>query len=344
MQQPPTTCQLYKYNPSFYLVKKESAAYFATEFLDGELDGDYVSWLNYHDINDKESIENLCLRLGIDRLSIENIYKEIRRPKVEEYSKYIFFSVISALPSKKNEELLFQEQITFFLSSDYLLSLQKRSGDHFNDVRDRIEKGRGKIRSKKADFLLFRNLEAIIDNYFEVIDEITQTVGILEKELHVSEDKSILNKIEREKRKLIELRKIANPMRDITIQLQSSDSIFIDKTNVRYFIGLHHSCMHVIEEIESLKQVLDGMSNFYYASQGQRMNEIMKVLTIVSSIFIPLTFIAGVYGMNFENMPELKYKNGYYTIIGIMIALGISLFSFFVYRGWLKRRDYIKEN
>jgi magnesium transporter len=102
--------------------------------------------------------------------------------------------------------------------------------------------------------------------------------------------------------------------------------------------------MHVIEEIESLKQVLDGMSNFYYASQGQRMNEIMKVLTIVSSIFIPLTFIAGVYGMNFENMPELKYKNGYYTIIGIMIAIGISLFSFFVYRGWLKRRDYIKEN
>ena len=166
---------------------------------------------------------------------------------------------------------------------------------------------------------------------------------LIHEKLHKSEDKSLLLKIEVERRKLIELKKIAGPMLDISVQLLGSDSALIDKNNFVYFNTLHHSCSHVITEIESQKQILDGMANFYYAAQGQRMNEIMKVLTIVSSIFIPLTFIAGVYGMNFKYMPELGYKNGYYTVIGVMFLLGASLFVFFVSRGWIKRRDYTKQ-
>ena len=336
-------CQLYKYNSSFFLLKKEKAAYFAQNFLLNELDDDHVAWLNFHSIADIPSIQALCLNLKIDKIGIENIFNEARRPKVEENNGYIFFNVISVLPSQNQKDLIQKDQITFFLAKNYLISLQTIEGKHFHDVRDRIEKDRGKIRTKKSDFLLFRSLEAIVDNYFEVLDNISEAMELIHENLHKSEDKSLLLKIEVERRKLIELKKIAGPMLDISVQLLGSDSALIDKNNFVYFNTLHHSCSHVITEIESQKQLLDGMANFYYAAQGQRMNEIMKVLTIVSSIFIPLTFIAGVYGMNFKYMPELSYKNGYYTIIGIMILIGASLFAFFVSRGWIKRRDYTKE-
>ena len=336
-------CQLYKYNASFFLLKKEKAAYFAQNFLLNELDDDHVAWLNFHSIADIPSIQALCLNLKIDKIGIENIFNEARRPKVEENNGYIFFNVISVLPSQNQKDLIQKDQITFFLAKNYLISLQTIEGKHFHDVRDRIEKDRGKIRTKKSDFLLFRSLEAIVDNYFEVLDNISEAMELIHENLHKSEDKSLLLKIEVERRKLIELKKIAGPMLDISVQLLGSDSALIDKNNFVYFNTLHHSCSHVITEIESQKQILDGMANFYYAAQGQRMNEIMKVLTIVSSIFIPLTFIAGVYGMNFKYMPELSYKNGYYTIIGIMILIGASLFAFFVSRGWIKRRDYTKE-
>jgi magnesium transporter len=126
-------------------------------------------------------------------------------------------------------------------------------------------------------------------------------------------------------------------MRDITAQLENNESIFLDKTNVRYFSSLRTSCLSTLEEIDGNKQILEGISNLYYAIQGQRMNSIMKVLTIVSAIFIPLTFIAGVYGMNFENMPELKSQYGYAIVIGIMFLIGFSLIVFFVKRGWLKK-------
>jgi magnesium transporter len=302
-----------------------------------------VAWLNFHSIADIPSIQALCLNLKIDKIGIENIFNQARRPKVEENNGYIFFNVISVLPSQNQKDLIHKDQITFFLAKNYLISLQSIEGKHFHDVRDRIEKDRGKIRTKKSDFLLFRSLEAIIDNYFEVLDNISEEMELIHEKLHKSEDKSLLLKIEVERRKLIELKKIAGPMLDISVQLLGSDSALIDKNNFVYFNTLHHSCSHVITEIESQKQILDGMANFYYAAQGQRMNEIMKVLTIVSSIFIPLTFIAGVYGMNFKYMPELSYKNGYYTIIGIMILIGASLFAFFVSRGWIKRRDYTKQ-
>ena len=336
-------CQLYKYNASFFLVKKETSSYFAQNFLLNELDDDHVAWLNFHSIADMPSIESLCLNLKIDKIGIENIFNEARRPKVEENNGYIFFNVISVLPSQNQKDLIQKDQITFFLAKNYLISLQTIEGKHFHDVRDRIEKDRGKIRTKKSDFLLFRSLEAIVDNYFEVLDNISEAMELIHENLHKSEDKSLLLKIEVERRKLIELKKIAGPMLDISVQLLGSDSALIDKNNFVYFNTLHHSCSHVITEIESQKQLLDGMANFYYAAQGQRMNEIMKVLTIVSSIFIPLTFIAGVYGMNFKYMPELGYKNGYYTVIGVMFLIGASLFVFFVSRGWIKRRDYTKQ-
>ena len=329
--------QLYKYNATFYSVKQESSSYFADEFLESELDNDHVAWLNFHGIEDTESIEQLCHKLGIDKLTIESIHKQVRRPKVEEYSKYMSFHVMSALPKELGNPFLHQDQISFLMGENYLISFQDKPSDHFPDVRDRIEKGRGKIRSKGSDFLMFRMLEAIIDNYFEVLEEISSQIETIDTQLHLTQDKSILASIELEKRKLIELRKIAQPMRDVTNQLENSESPFIQSSNRHYFRSLRSSCMSVLEEIDANKQILEGMANLYYAAQGQRMNEIMRVLTVVSSIFIPLTFIVGVYGMNFEYMPELKYTYGYYSVIAFMFALSIGLVVLFIKRGWIKK-------
>jgi len=329
--------QLYKYNATFYSVKQESSSYFADEFLESELDSDHVAWLNFHGIEDTESIEQLCHKLGIDKLTIESIHKQVRRPKVEEYSQYMSFHVMSALPKELGNPFLHQDQISFLMGENYLISFQDKPSDHFPDVRDRIEKGRGKIRAKGSDFLMFRMLEAIIDNYFEVLEEISSQIETIDAQLHLTQDKSILASIELEKRKLIELRKIAQPMRDVTNQLENSESPFIQSSNRHYFRSLRSSCMSVLEEIDANKQILEGMANLYYAAQGQRMNEIMRVLTVVSSIFIPLTFIVGIYGMNFEHMPELKYTYGYYSVIAFMFALSIGLVVLFIKRGWIKK-------
>lgn len=247
------------------------------------------------------------------------------------------FYVMSALPKEVENPYLHQDQISFLMGENYLISFQDKPSDHFTDVRDRIEKDRGKIRTKGSDFLMFRMLEAIIDNYFEVLEDISVQIETIDAKLHIVQDKSILTSIELEKRKLIELRKIAQPMRDITNQLENSESPFIKESNKHYFRSLRSSCLSVLEEIDANKQILEGMANLYYAAQGQRMNEIMRVLTVVSSIFIPLTFIVGVYGMNFEHMPELKYTYGYYTIIGIMILIGVGLLARFRKNGWLKK-------
>jgi magnesium transporter len=331
-----TECQLYKYNSEFYAIEKDEPAHFVNDFVESEIDPDYVSWLNFHGLHDQLSIEKICQKLKIDKLSIETIYNFTRRPKVEEYPKYMFFSVKSALPDE-NEVMLNQEQITFILGKDYLISFQEKSSDHFTDVRNRIEKGRGKIRSKGPDFLLFRMLEAIIDNYFEVLLSISDNIERIDAKLHISESKALFKEIETEKRKLIELRKIVQPMRDVTMQLEHSESTLLDQNNFYYFTNLKSSCVSALEEIEANKQILEGMSNLFYAAQGQRMNEIMKMLTVVSSLFIPLTFIVGVYGMNFKYMPELEWKSGYFIVWGIMLSLIVILMIYFIKKGWLKR-------
>jgi magnesium transporter len=332
------SCQLYRYDQEFFLVTRNTPEFFATEFIEIARDESQVTWLNYHYLANREPIEKLCEHLHIERLSVEDIYTEKKRPKLEEYANYMFFSVRSALPAENNIFVLQQEQISFILGKNYLISFQQKSSEHFTDVRDRIEKKRGKIRYKGADFLLFRMLDAIVDNYFEVLVDITDSIEKLEMKLIRVANSDTLKMIEFQKRKLIELRKIALPLKDVAFQLEKTQSQFINSDNHPYFADLKENCLAVLEEIDANKQILEGMANLYYAIQGQRMNEIMKVLTVVSAIFIPLTFIVGVYGMNFKYMPELEYKYGYYTIVAIMFVISISLLLLFVKRGWLKKK------
>lgn len=331
-------CQLYKYNKEFYLVNKNSPEHFAADFVSSEISDEHTSWLNFHSVECSEDISLLLEKLNVDKLVIEDIYTEKKRPKVEDYDNYIFFSVRSALPPEEGNVSLRQEQVSFILGENYLISLQQKKSDHFTEVRSRIVHNKGKIRSKGSDFLMFRMLEAIVENYYEVLEDITQKTSLLEARVLRSSHSQTLKLIETEKRRLGELRRIALPMKDITSHIEKSKSALFPDENKGYFLDLKDYCLGVLDEIDSTKQILEGLTNLYYAVQGQRMNEIMKLLTVISAIFIPLTFLAGIYGMNFDNIPELHYHNAYYILLGAMALLAVLLIFYFRKRGWLNEK------
>ncbi|WP_300660890.1 magnesium/cobalt transporter CorA [Fluviicola sp.] len=331
--------QLYKYNLDAYSLEKNSEDYFAENFNPFE-DMNSTYWLNFHSMKNKEAILKLCDKLCVDKILQEDLFAQSKRTRLEEYSEYVFFSIVSALPKEGvNNYDLKKERISFIIGDNYLISFQEKQSDHFPTVRERIEYKRGKIRFKGPDFLLFRMLEAIIDNYSEVVEEIGGNIEMLDKLVLRNPKSEVLRKVEWEKRKLLDLRKIVFPMKDLMGQLDRVENELIIEDNIHYFRELKDTCYGLIEEIEAKKQMLDGVANLYYAIQGQRMNEIMKVLTVTSAIFIPLTFVVGVYGMNFENMPELSWKYGYHLIWGIMIFISAVLIFIFWKRGWLKRNN-----
>lgn len=330
-------CQLYSYDNESLEISVNTASFFADCAKDFVSNKGRVQWLNFHNLKDKTSIDKFCASIGIDKLQIEKLYQLQKRPKLEEYPDFIIFTVKSALSKGLNSFFLSKDVISFVLSYNSLISFQEKSSNHFSNVRDRIENKRGKIRSKGPDFLLYRMLEGITDNYFEVLDDIAQATEKIEFTLYHSPQNSRLKDIETQKRKLIELRKIVFPMKEMATQLEKIDSPFLDAENRYYFAEIKDNCLTVLEEIDGNKQILEGLSNLYFAIQGQRMNEIVKLLTLVSSIFIPLTFIVGVYGMNFENMPELRMKYGYFIAWGVMVLITIILLLVFYKRGWFTK-------
>lgn len=330
------TVQHYKYNADEIILTKEDEQFFADSF-DPLSDPLHMHWLNFHSTSNVHAITELCCRLNIDRLTIEDIFKGTRRPRLEEYGNYVFFSIVSALPPEGTNFVLKKDRISFLMGSNFLISFQDSRSDHFPEVRERLELKKGKIRYKEPDFLLFRMLEAIIDNYMEVVDEIAANIEGLENNIVYRFMGQTLRQIEGQKRKLMELRKIVQPMKELVTQLERVDSLFFRKENDHYYDDLKDACLSVLDEIEMQKSILDGMNNLYYAVQGQKMNQIMKVLTVISAVFIPLTFIVGVYGMNFEYMPELKWKYGYYVAWGVMVLVAAAMILIFWKRGWLRR-------
>lgn len=327
--------QLYKYSQEFFAVRNEEVQQICSDFEPNAIDTDYVYWLNFHNLHDRQALELLCQKLQLDKLSIESIFLPLRRSKVEEYPNYLFFQIHTL---RNNSSTAAEtEKLSFVVGKSFLLSFQDHQGQHFSDVRERIEKSKGKIRSQKSDFLLFRLLDALIDEIFVKTEEVSDQIDIVDTGIHSNMKSHLLREIETQKRELIELRKLIQPIKDLLAGLENMDHPLIDPANKHYFKNLRNSCTSLLEDVDAHKQILDSLSNLYYAAQGQRMNEIMKVLTVVSSIFIPLTFIVGIYGMNFKYMPELEKPYGYYTVIGVMVFISISLFAYFLKRGWLKR-------
>ncbi len=295
-----------------------------------------VTWVNLDGLHDVGLVEQLGEHFAIHPLLLEDILNVEQRPKAEDFDQYLFFT-LKALNYNCETRDVEAEQISFVLGQHYLISFQEaENGDIFEPVRERIRKNKGKLRNAGADYLVYRLLDTVVDNYFDIVDKINERIDILEDAVFKGQEPRTLTlEIQRLKKDLIQLRKSLIPLRQAIEDIQHSQEKLIRPTTLSYFRDVYDHIMQVIEEIESSREILLGVLEMHHANQGNRMNNIMKVLTIVSAIFVPLTFIAGLYGMNFKNMPELEQPYGYYVCLGVMTFIGIAMSFWFWYKKWL---------
>ena len=296
-----------------------------------------TNWINIHGLNNIELLQSVGNYFKIDNYMLADILNTTKRTKLEEQQEVLFFNIKSLLP-KENSDNIQTEQISFLLKEGILISFQEKRSDFFTHIRERIRSHSGIVRTKKADFLLYVLLDAVMENFYITLEHEEDKVEELINLSKNSDNPIILERIEKHRDNYIFLKRSIIRLRDSLYDIKSikDDNVFnlIENDNFSFFSRLYQKSLELLEQIESDMSALDSASNLFFSAQTHKMNEIMKTLTIVSSIFIPLTFIVGVYGMNFENMPELQYPYGYHTVIGIMVLMGIGMLIYFKKRRW----------
>jgi magnesium transporter len=292
-----------------------------------------VSWINVDGVHDVKMVEDLGKGLGLHPLVMEDILNTDQRPKVEAYDDYLYI-VIKMLHFDGESLEIRPEQISLILARHFVVSFQERPEDVFEGVRGRLRSGR-RIRFMGADYLAYSLLDAIVDNYFSLLEKFGDQVELLEEELLAGPTPATLSKIHHFKREMLLLRKAVWPLREVLSSLTRDESPLISSETWLFLRDVYDHTIHVIDNIETLRDLLAGMIDIYLSSVSNRMNEIMKVLTVMATIFIPLTFIAGVYGMNFDHMPELHWPWGYPVVLMGMIGIACGLLLFFRHRNWL---------
>ncbi|MCB0430625.1 MAG: magnesium/cobalt transporter CorA [Flavobacteriales bacterium] len=294
-----------------------------------------VLWVNMDGIHDVERIEALGKKFDIHPLVLEDVLNIDHRPKAEEYESYLFFTLKMIDMNEQDE--IDAEQVSIVLGKNYLVSFQEKPGDIFEPVRDRIRNKKGRVREYKADYLAYLLLDAVVDRYFVILERIALRMEILEDQLvkDTADDSDSLLEIQRLKAQFIELRKAIFPLREAVGYIERCGDDILDKSTLKYFRDLYDHTIQIIDQLEGNREMLSSLQDLYHAMQSNRMNNIMKVLTIMASIFIPLTFIAGIYGMNFDNMPELHLRYGYYVAWAAMIAITLGMLWYFRRKKWM---------
>jgi magnesium transporter len=293
-----------------------------------------VSWINVDGVHDSRLISDLGSRFGVHPLILEDIMTTAQRPKMEDMGDYIYIVVrMLDLVNKKNE--VRSEQVSLILGSNFVISFQESEGDVFDAVRERIRSGKGRVRKQGPDYLAYALIDAIVDNYFLVLEKLGENVEEIEEALVSNPDRETLHEIHRMKREMIYLRKSVWPLREVISGLERTESELIKESTGIFLRDVYDHTIQVIDTVETYRDMLSGMLDIYLSSLSNRMNEVMKVLTIIATIFIPLTFIAGIYGMNFKFMPELEWRWGYFLVLGVMLALGVLMVILFKRRRWL---------
>lgn len=292
-----------------------------------------VTWINVDGL-DVDLVEEMGRCFELHPLLMEDILNTDQRPKIDEFGNYIFF-VLRILQYDEKESEVKTEQVSFVLGPNYVISFQERDGDIFDPVRERIRNGKGLIRKMGADYLAYSLIDATIDGYFSILEKMGDRIEDLEDELVVNPTMETLQVIHHLKRQMIVLRKSVWPLREVINRLDRVGSGLIKETTVIYLRDVYDHTIQVIDAIETYRDLLSGMLDIYLSSISNRMNEIMKVLTIIGTIFIPLTFIAGIYGMNFMFMPELGLAWGYPVVLLFMLIIGIIMIFYFRGKKWL---------
>ncbi|WP_299164781.1 magnesium/cobalt transporter CorA [uncultured Eudoraea sp.] len=293
-----------------------------------------ITWINVNGLNHVNEIEKLGKDFELHPLILEDIANTKQRPKLEEHEEYIFV-VLKMLYFDQEQNLKF-ENISFIQGSNYVLSFQEADGDVFDSVRERLRNSKGRVRSQSADYLLYVLMDAIVDNYFNLMEVMGEKIEELEENLF--EEKSnndLIQEIHNLKREILRIRRAVYPLREVVNRMDKVETSLVSEKTQLYLRDLYDHVIQVSESIDIQRELIWSLMDMYMTTISNRMNEVMKVLTIMATIFIPLTFIAGVYGMNFENIPELKFQYGYFVLWGVMVVVFLGMLYYFKRREWL---------
>jgi magnesium transporter len=292
-----------------------------------------VSWINVTGIHDTAIIENVGKVFKLHPLVLEDIANTNQRPKIDDYEDYLFI-VCKMIFYDKNDELKVV-QISMVISDNFLITFEETEGDVFDILRSRLRNGKGKVRKLKSDYLAYYLLDSIVDNYFISLEKIGEEIEAIEEDVIKHPRQAIIGEIQKLRRDLIYIRKSVWPMRDVAIGLERDESKIINKGTKVYLRDLYDHTIQIIDVIETYRDVLSGLIDMHLSSMSNKMNEIMKLLTIISTIFIPMTFLASIYGMNWPHIPEFGLTYGYYYIWIAFVLISGSMLYYFRRKKWI---------
>lgn len=296
-----------------------------------KIDSGKVNWINLDGMGDQTIIEKLQAHFCFDALTLDDIIND-QRPKAEEYEDYLFFTL--KMLYKIKDDKIDYEQISFVLGTNYLISFQEKEGDLFDSFRDRIRLDQGKVRKMGSDYLMYRLIDIIVDHYYIVLDNIGSQIDEIEDCIYTDSAEEAFNKIQGIKKELIFLRKAVYPLREALGKVMKGETSFVQEDNTRYFTDVYDHTVHVMDTLETYKDLTSSLLDVHMNTMNNRMNEVMKLLTIITTIFIPLSFISGLYGMNFEFMPELHSKWGYPAVLAFMAVISAGMIFYFKRKKW----------
>ncbi len=294
----------------------------------------YVTWFDVRGLHDVALIEHFGTAFHIHPLVLEDILNPRQRPKFEEYGNEVFIIVTALKFDAKTIEIQ-SEQIGIYFGKNFLLTFQEDPDDNFAGVRERLKSGRGRIRTKGPDYLTYALMDELVDNYFTVLDQIEELMETIENEIELKPNKAVKVKIHRLKFQMLTLRKSVVPLREAITRFSRCDSQFVEEDTELFLRDLQDHVLRITDLAETYRDMLNGLVELYHSELSLRMNNVMQILTIITTIFVPLTFLAGVYGMNFDYMPELRWRYGYFMIWGVFLAIAVWLIFYFKRKKWV---------
>ncbi|HUT35218.1 MAG TPA: magnesium/cobalt transporter CorA [Planctomycetota bacterium] len=290
-----------------------------------------ITWVNVDGLGSAEVTAGLGQVFGLHPLALEDVLSLRQRPKLDDYETSLYL-VLRMLHYEQGVET---EQVSLFLGRDFVLTFQERAGDCLEPVRDRLRKGTGQLRRQGADYLMYAIIDAVIDNYFPFLEQIGEVVEGLEDDVVENPTRRIVGRIHNIKRDLLTVRRSVWPLREVVNAMARDESPLIGKTTRVYLRDCYDHAIHVMDIIETYRELAGGLMDVYLSSLSNKMNNVMKVLTVIATIFMPLTFVAGIYGMNFEHMPELHWRWGYLAVWIVIAVITLFMLWFFRRMGWL---------
>lgn len=293
-----------------------------------------VTWINIYGLHEPEILEKIGNHFGIHQLVLEDIANTTHRPKIEVYDDFIFIVIKMIWYDEENSELQV-EQISLIYGQNFILCFQEHKGDVFQSIRERIKNKQTRLRKAGADYLLYRILDVVVDYYFLVLEKIGDQIEILDEKVINNPGQKIIQEIYNLKRNLIFLRKSIWPLREVVSSIAREENSLFKKSTYPFLRDLYDHTIQVIDTLETYRDLVSGLLDMYMTNVSNKMNEVMKVLTIIATIFIPLTFLAGIYGMNFEFMPELNWHYSYPILLTAMVLIFSGMLLFFKRKNWL---------